>query len=154
TVLRGRSRSVVPLSPRPLRIAVASVHSIPRTRTIAPSAGTTMLRGPSHSAVRARQPPRRTGGGSDRLILPPEARPRVAEPAAMAAIGTALHQVPARRAAIRIVLAADHHGRNSICASRSCTVRRPAAATRGEVIAVPAMADHVAPRPVTHGRAT
>jgi hypothetical protein len=119
-MLRGQSHSAARLSPRLRRTAVASVRSIRPARTIARTAGTAMLRGRSHSAARASQLLRRIGVASARSILLREARPRVAgQPAAVVAIGTAAHQVPARSAVTRKLLAADRHGHNSTCVSQS-----------------------------------
>jgi len=119
-IRRGRNRSAGPLSPRLLRIAVASVRSIHPMKTIAPSAGTAVPHDRSHSAARASLPPLRAGVASGRLILLRGARPRVAEPAAVAVdIGTALHRVPAHSAVIQKALAAERRGHNSTCVSRS-----------------------------------
>lgn len=117
---RGRNRSVVPLSPRLLRIGEVSARSIHRVKTIAPLAGTAILHDRSHCAARASRPLLRTGVASGRSILPREARPRVAEQAAMAvAIGTALHRVPARSAVTQKAPAAERRGHNLTCVSRS-----------------------------------
>jgi hypothetical protein len=119
-IRRGRNRSAGPLSPRLLRIGVASARSIHPMKTIAPSAGTAIPHDRSHSAARASRPLLKAGVASDRLILPREVKPRVAEQAAVAVvIGTALHRVPAPSAVTQKALAAERRDHSSTCVSQS-----------------------------------